>query len=393
MSGLAATLARRGLRLRFTRALPVLSPRLKRRLVVLGVLSLVLAAGYHFWLRDSSLVAVDEVKISGLTTADAARVRMALDTAAKDMTTLHIDHDRLERAVEGYPVVRALEVTPEFPHGLRVRVVEHVPAAMAVADTGQVAVAGDGTILRGLPVEGELPTVAVDGILGNDRLRDADALAAAAVAGAAPGVLRTRIVEIGKRPDQGLVAELADGPELIFGSPTQLRAKWAAAARVLADPEAKGASYIDLRIAGRPAAGGLPAETVTPVAPAGMEPPQTADARGGGGGHGRPECRGGHRRARAPGRSGDGAPDRSGDGPARRGSHAHGTHHADGSHHSRGRAHGSAHHAHARDHGRRGGGCGGAGGTVIRPSTHARRLAQDSTFARGFACTNCCDVG
>ncbi len=282
MSGLAATLARRGLRLRFTRALPVLSPRLRRRLVVLGVLSLVLAGGYQFWLRDSSLVAVDEVKISGLTTADAARVRMALDTAAKDMTTLHVDHDRLERAVEAYPVVRALEVTPEFPHGLRVRVVEHVPAAMAVADSGQVAVAGDGTILRGLPVEGDLPTVAVDGILGNDRLRDADALAAAAVAGAAPGVLRTRIEEIGKRPDQGLVAALADGPELIFGSPTQLRAKWAAAARVLADPEARGASYIDLRIAGRPAAGGLPAETVTPVAPAGMEPPQTAtpDAAG-----------------------------------------------------------------------------------------------------------------
>lgn len=276
MSGLAATLARRGRGLRLTRALPVLSPRLRRRLVVLGVLSLVLATGYQFWLRDSSLVAVDEVKISGLTTADAARVRMALDTAAKEMTTLHVDQDRLERAVEGYPVVRALEVTPDFPDGLRVRVVEHVPAAMAVADSGQVAVAGDGTILRGLPVEGELPTVAVDGILGSDRLRDADALAAAAVAGAAPGVLRGRIEEIAKRPDQGLVAELADGPELIFGTPNQLRAKWAAAARVLADPEAKGASYIDLRIAGRPAAGGLPAETVTPVAPAGTEPPQTA---------------------------------------------------------------------------------------------------------------------
>jgi cell division protein FtsQ len=275
VSGFAATLARR--RAALPRSLPSLTPRLKRRLVALLALSLLLAGGYHFWLRDSSLVAVDEVKISGLTTADAPRVRIALAGAARGMTTLHVDQERLERAVEGFPVVRELKVTPDFPHGLRVRVVEHVPAALAVSDAGQVAVAGDGTILRGLPVEGSLPTVAVDGILGADRLRDAEALAAAAVAGSAPAVLRRRVEEISKRSEAGLVAELSDGPELIFGTATQLRTKWAAAARVLADPEAQGASYIDLRIAGRPAAGGLPAETVTPVAPAGTAPTAPTD--------------------------------------------------------------------------------------------------------------------
>jgi cell division protein FtsQ len=273
VSGLAATLARRRRRLLSIPRIPALSPRLKRRLLALLVVSLVLVGGYQFWLRDSSLVAVEEVKISGLTTADAPRVRSSLAAVAKDMTTLNIDQQRLERAVEAYPAVRELEVTPEFPHALRVRVIEHVPAAMAVSDAGQVAVAGDGTILRGLPVEGELPTVAVDGILGAERLRDADARAAAAVAGAAPAVLRGRIDEVAKRTEQGLVATLRDGPELIFGPATQLTAKWAAAARVLADREARGASYIDLRLAGRPAAGGLPAQTVTPVAPAGTAPP------------------------------------------------------------------------------------------------------------------------
>jgi cell division protein FtsQ len=269
MSGLAATLARRRV---LRRSLPALSPRVKRRLLALLVLSLVFAGGYQFWLRDSSLVAVDEVKISGLTSADAQRVQMSLTSAAKGMTTLHIDQERLERAVEAYPVVRELKVSADFPHGLTVRVVEHVAAAIAVGDAGKVPVAGDGTILRGLPVEGELPTVEVDGILGGDRLRDAGARRAAAVAGAAPGVLRGRIKKVTRRPQQGLVAELSDGPELIFGAATQLPAKWAAAARVLADPEARGASYIDLRIASRPAAGGLPAETVIPVAPAGMAP-------------------------------------------------------------------------------------------------------------------------
>jgi cell division protein FtsQ len=272
MSGLGATLARRRLLLR--RSLPALSPRLKRRVLGALVLSLVFAGGYQFWLRDSSLVAVEEVKISGLTSADSARVRMSLTSAAKGMTTLHIDQDKLERAVEAYPVVRELRVSADFPHGVTVRVVARVAAAMAVSDAGEVPVAGDGTILRGMPVEGELPTVEVDGTLAGDRLRDANARNAAAVAGTAPGVLRGRIKEVTKRAEQGLVAELNDGPELIFGAATQLPAKWAAAARVLADPDARGASYIDLRIASRPAAGGLPAETVIPVAPAGMAPAQ-----------------------------------------------------------------------------------------------------------------------
>jgi cell division protein FtsQ len=278
VSGLAATLARG--RLSFVRSLPGLSPRLRRRLLALLALSLVLAGGFQFWLRDSSLVAVEEVKISGLTTADAARVRMSLANAAEDMTTLHVDRERLERVVEAYPVVHELKITPEFPHGLRVEVVEHVAAAMAVSDSGQVAVAGDGTLLRGLPVEGRLPTIAVDALPGGDRLRAGQGLSAAAVAGAAPAVLRKRIQEVSRRSEEGLVAELGDGPELIFGSARQLAAKWAAAARVLADPEARGASYIDLRIASRPAAGGLPAETVTPVAPAGMAPPQAAPVDG-----------------------------------------------------------------------------------------------------------------
>ena len=65
------------------------------------------------------------------------------------------------------------------------------------------------------------------------------------------------------------MVELREGPELFFGDARHLRAKWTAAVRILADPKAAGASYIDVRLPGRPAAGGLPAETLAPVAPAG----------------------------------------------------------------------------------------------------------------------------
>lgn len=279
MSGAAASFVARGLNglraLRPQRALarrlPALSPRLRRRLLVVLVVGLALSAGYRLWLRDSWLVAVHEVTVTGLTTADAERVRMAVTSAGRSMTTLNVDHELLDRAVAAYPVVRELEVRADFPHGLDVRVVEHHAVALAVSDSGKVPVAGDGAILRGVPVHGRLPTVDVDGVLGDRRLRDPTARAAAAVAGAAPKILRKRIEEVAARSQDGLVAELDDGPELIFGRASGLAAKWAAAARVLADPDARGASYIDLRIPDRPAAGGLPAATVAPVSPAGVD--------------------------------------------------------------------------------------------------------------------------
>jgi cell division protein FtsQ len=286
VSGGAATHAGR---LRLPRRLPgvgrraralAASPRLRRRLVVLAAACLLFAAGYQFWLRDSWLVAVERVTVTGLTTSDAERLRAALGGAGRMMTTLHVDHDALERAVAGFPVVRELEVTTDFPHGLRIHVVEHVPAAVVVGDGGRAAVAADGTILHGVRLGKGLPKVEVDGAVGVEQLRDRTALASAAIAGAVPAALEGRVAEVGEDGDLGQIARLRKGPELIFGDATRVRAKWAAAARVLADLEASGASYVDLRIPGRPAVGGLEAETITPVAPAGatstIPPPPAA---------------------------------------------------------------------------------------------------------------------
>src|SRR5919107_1368114 len=214
----AATVARRrrvSAQRAAARAIRRLSPR-RRRLIALAVAVLVLAAGYLLWLRDSSLVAVERVEVTGLTSSDAGRVSAALTRAARDMTTLHVDRGALERAVAGYPVVRGLEISPDFPHALRVHVIEYQPAAIAVSDSGRVAVAGDGTILRGVKLVGRLPTVDVDGALGTDSLLDSTARGGAAVAGGAPAVLRARIVDVERRPGDGHGAEPRDGPEPIF---------------------------------------------------------------------------------------------------------------------------------------------------------------------------------
>jgi cell division protein FtsQ len=85
----------------------------------------------------------------------------------------------------------------------------------------------------------------------------------------APEPLRARLKTVLIRPGVGIVAQIARGPELRFGDAERLPAKWMAAARVLAAAGARGATYIDLRLPERPAAGGLPTTSVIPLAPAG----------------------------------------------------------------------------------------------------------------------------
>jgi cell division protein FtsQ len=213
---------------------------------------LVLLGGGWLWLRDSSLVAVRQVDVSGLSGSEAPRVRAALDTAARDMTTLHVRPGQLQTAVEPFPAIRSVEVHADFPHRLRVVVHEHVAVGAVAAGTDRIAVAADGTLLRGTPSAG-LPVVAVGSSGGADTVSDRGARQAIALLAAAPAALRAKVQRIYKGP-RGLTAPLANGPVLYFGGADRLRAKWVAAARVLADRSSAGATYVDVRLPERPGA-------------------------------------------------------------------------------------------------------------------------------------------
>jgi len=246
-------------------------PRLGRRLAVLLVLAALLGGAYLLWLRDSALVRVERVTVTGLTGQHAGRVGAALEGAARGMTTLHLDRERLERIGSSYPVVRAIEVRSDFPSGVRIHVIEHVPAAVLVSGDRRVPVAPEGSVLTGLQVEDPLPEVALPSALPAKRLVPGDALDAVRVAGAAPAALVAQVEQVSREREGGLVVRLEDGPELVFGDVSRVQAKWAAATRVLADEHAVGAEYVDVRLPERPAAGGLAVETVAPVAPAGEQ--------------------------------------------------------------------------------------------------------------------------
>jgi cell division protein FtsQ len=276
MSALAATVRRLRVVAPSRVSIPG-SPWLKRRVAYTLAAVLLLAGAYMVWFRNSGLVAVEKVQVSGLTGKDARRARAALEGAGRETTTLNVDRGSIEQAAQAFPVIRALEITPDFPSGLRIRVLEHRPTAVLVSGDRRVPVAGDGSILTGLPLGGSLPTIDVKGAVPSRRLGSGSAMGAVRVAGTAPAVLTHRLASIQTTQSKGVVVKVSHGPDLIFGTTARLHAKWAAAARVLADPDAAGAEYIDLRIPERPAAGGLAVETVAPVAPAGApDPEQTA---------------------------------------------------------------------------------------------------------------------
>lgn len=226
------------------------------RLLVVVLALAGLSLGGFMWLRDSSLVRVKDVFITGVSVGDATRIRAALRSAAQDMTTLNVREEQLRAAVAPYPSVADIRIHTDFPNEMTIEVVEHVPVAAARIDGRVTAVAASGLVLAGTEGADALPTIKLGRGGVGERIVDRRALAALSVLGAAPTVLRARL-DHAFYDERGLVIATEAGPELIFGDAERARAKWLAAARVLADPGAIGAVYLDLRIPERVAAGGV----------------------------------------------------------------------------------------------------------------------------------------
>jgi cell division protein FtsQ len=236
----------------------------KRILAGVLVAACALAGGW-LWVRDSSLVAVRDVRVGGVNSSEAPRIRSALRSAGLDMTTLHVREDQLRAAVAQYPSIKGLEVETDFPRTLTIIV--HERAAVAAIQSGGTTVAAsrDGLVLHGMRARG-LPTLSVRAAPAGERVTDRRTLGALDVAGAAPTEMRDRIERLWSGP-RGLTLDLRDGPDLVFGSGADASRKWIAATRVLADPSSAGATYLDLRLPERVAAGGL-----GPVEPEPEEP-------------------------------------------------------------------------------------------------------------------------
>jgi cell division protein FtsQ len=222
---------------------------------VAAVLAVVaILAGGWVWLRSSSLVAVQRVTITGVSGPDASQIRSALVAAAHGMTTLNVKMGALHTAVAPYPVVKQLRVSTDFPHRIRIAVVEQVPVAEVTAAGRRFPVSGDGTLLHDASVTESLPTIAMSVAPGGSRV-DGATLSEVKLLAAAPYTLLAKVSQASRDGGHGLGVQLRNGPRVYFGDATDLRAKWAAAAAVLSAPGSAGADYVDVSDPDRPAAG------------------------------------------------------------------------------------------------------------------------------------------
>ncbi|HEX6391176.1 MAG TPA: FtsQ-type POTRA domain-containing protein [Solirubrobacteraceae bacterium] len=236
------------------------------RTLLLGVAAALAIVTGWMWFRDSGFVAINQVDVVGASGQQGATIRTAIRNAAEDMTTLHVREDALRKALAPYPIVKDVRVQADFPHRLKVTVVEHEPVAVIVSGTREVTVAADGTLLRDTRAAASLPELPLRRSPSGTRVEGRAARDLVALLAAAPPALREQVGRVFLGP-RGLTARLKAGSALYFGDGERLKAKWAAATAVLADASSKGATSLDLRVPERPAAGGL--EQIATQDPAG----------------------------------------------------------------------------------------------------------------------------
>lgn len=236
-------------------------PRATLAAALVGLL--VILGGFWLWFRDSPFVSISRVQVIGLSGPGIPQIRQALRGAAMRMSTLDVDMTRLRAAVDPYPVVKSLTVETQFPHGVVIHVNEEVPIAELSLGGRTLAVSRDGTLLPATPADSHLPQLPVAVLPAGNRLTQAGPRAALAVLAAAPYRFLGHVESVSQSAQNGLVAELRNGPQLRFGDTTQLHAKWAAALAVLGDSSSQGATYIDVSDPGRPAAGAPTTTTAT----------------------------------------------------------------------------------------------------------------------------------
>jgi len=253
-----------------------------RRALLAGAALLLALAGAFLFVRDSEWVAVERVAVRGASGPDAPKVEATLRQVARDMTTLNADAGRLREAVAKYPTVDDVALDRDLPDELTITVLER-RAVGVVDDNGRrIPVTADGRLLRGATPPGDLPVLGLPKDAG-ERVAGARGRRLLAVLAAAPDPLRRKARRVYLGP-KGLTLAMTKGPSLYFGTTADLRAKWTAAARVLADPTAEGARYVDVRVPERAAAGGLEPlvdpvtqEPTGPVDPAGAQPAPVPD--------------------------------------------------------------------------------------------------------------------
>lgn len=217
----------------------------RRRVVLALIVSVVAVVGYAVY-----TLKVDEIRVTGLRTLDAAAVVKAAELRGGERI-LWIRLSSIERRVESIPAVASATADRSFPGAIVIRVTERSPVAR-LAGTRPLAVDEHGRMFAS-PLAGVVPEL--EGWRGSADPGASVDDATTRVVGAFvrfPPVLREQTVRITIGPP--LVLVLRSGTQVRFGTHDDLAHKAAVAVAVLAAEHGRELDYVDVRAPNVPAA-------------------------------------------------------------------------------------------------------------------------------------------
>jgi cell division protein FtsQ len=203
---------------------------------------------------------VDEVKVTGLHTLDAADVIRA-SGIEPGQRILWIRLSAATRNVEKIPAVERAVAERSLPGTVVLKITERRPVAKL--DTSPDIVTDDlGHLFADANAKG-LPSLA--GWRTTKSRRHVDGASAAALRAyvAFPQALRVQTRKIIVQP--GLVLVMANGTQVRFGRLIDLRTKALAALAVLRAEHGKPVAYVDVRTPSTPVVGAVPTPTPRPT--------------------------------------------------------------------------------------------------------------------------------
>jgi len=235
------------------------------RSLLVGLALVLVTAGLYGLARETSMFAVDTIRVDGASPALALQVQREL-RSYDGRSLVAVDAAAVENRAGSLPAVRSATVDRAFPHMLRVHVVPELPVAVLRRGTDSFLVSARGRVIA--PVDrGTHPTlpriwlpatteIELGSFLGGQDGGLAARSLAAFVGSGFPG----RVTFV-RALDGQITLGLRGGLEIRLGAPVDLRLKIAIAHGIvpsLARPAAGGPTYLDIAVPERPVAGRNP---------------------------------------------------------------------------------------------------------------------------------------
>jgi cell division protein FtsQ len=202
----------------------------------------------------SPLLDIEEIQVIGAATPEHVAEAQEMSGLSTGDSIVMFLPGRAAGKVDDLPWVASAKVERELPNVVRITITERVPVAWVKAGSRVVVVDGTGRVLgrADAPPAGLPELIGVADIAGPGGLVRPVVLAAVAEALGPDLGARTASVTL----DDGLLTvQVGGGPQLRFGSPTQVAAKARVAAAVLAALGDDPVAYIDVTVPAAPVSG------------------------------------------------------------------------------------------------------------------------------------------